>query len=99
MQSNTTSYSMKKLHTDNRREYIMLELQFFLWEQEIIYKTSTWHVYQQNSCAEQLNCTPLEAYLLTGESLLLLQLIYTIVYLLNISNGKHLSGKHLKRSS
>ena len=45
MQSNTTSYSMKKLHTDNRREYIMLELQFFLWEQEIIYKTSTWHVY------------------------------------------------------
>ena len=76
----------------------MLELQFFLRGQEIIHKTSTLHVHKQNSCAEQLNCTPLEACLPTGGSLLLqLQLMYTIVYLLNISNGKHLSRKHLRR--
>ena len=38
----------------------MLELQFFLREQGIIYETSTLHVYQQNSCTEQLNCILLE---------------------------------------
>ena len=39
--SNTISYSVKRLHTDNKREYVVLELEFFLKEQEIIYKTST----------------------------------------------------------
>ena len=42
MQSNITSYLVKRLHIDNGREYIMLELQFFLREQEIIHKTSTY---------------------------------------------------------
>jgi len=60
MWSNTTFNPMKRLHTDNKREYIMSELQFFLREQGIIYETSTSHVYQQNSCAEQLNCILLE---------------------------------------
>ena len=36
---------MKRLHTDNKGEYVILELQFFLREQEIIYKTSTLYVY------------------------------------------------------
>ena len=52
MWSNTTSYSVKKLYTDNKREYIMSELQSFLREQRIIYKTSTLYIHQQNSCAE-----------------------------------------------
>jgi len=55
--SNTTFHSLKKLHTDNRGEYVTLELQFFLREQEIIHKTSTLHVYQQNGCTKQLNYT------------------------------------------
>ena len=46
MWSNTTFYSVKRLYTDNRREYVTLELQFFLKEQEIIYKTSTSHIHQ-----------------------------------------------------
>ena len=45
MWSNTTIYFVKRLYTDNRGEYIMLELQFFLREQEIIHETSTLHVY------------------------------------------------------
>ena len=49
---NTTFYPIKRLHTDNRREYVMLELQSFLREQEIIYKTSTSYVHQQNGCTE-----------------------------------------------
>ena len=60
MWSNTIFYSVKRLHTDNRREYIMLELKFFLREQGIIYKTSTLHMCQQNSYVQQLNCTLLE---------------------------------------
>ena len=71
MWSNITSYPVKRLHTDNGREYVMLELQSFLRKQEIIYKTNTPHVYQQNSCTEQLSHTllkkaqsmQLEAYL------------------------------------
>ena len=51
---------MKRLHTDNREEYIISELQFFLREQEIIYETSTSYVHQQNGHAEQLNHTLLE---------------------------------------
>jgi len=39
--SNTTSHSVKRLHTDNGREYMTLELQFFLCEQGIVYETST----------------------------------------------------------
>jgi len=46
--SNTISHSVKCLHTDNRREYMTSELQSFLREQGIVYKTSTPHVYQQN---------------------------------------------------
>ena len=46
--SNTTSYSVKCLHTDNRGEYMTLELQSFLYEQGIVHKTSTPYVYQQN---------------------------------------------------
>ena len=60
MWSNTTSHPMKRLHTDNREEYIISELQFFLREQEIIYETSTSYVHQQNGHAEQLNHTLLE---------------------------------------
>jgi len=36
---------MKRLYTNNVREYITLELQFFLREQEIIHKTSTSHIH------------------------------------------------------
>ena len=46
--SNITSHSVERLHTDNRREYMTSELQFFLHEQRIIYETSTPHVHQQN---------------------------------------------------
>ena len=60
MWPNTTSYPVKRLHTDNRGEYITWELQFFLREQRIIYETSTLYIYQQNSHAEWLNCTLLE---------------------------------------
>ena len=52
MWSNTTSYSMKRLHTDNGGEYIISELQSFLREKRVIYETSTLHVHQQNSCAK-----------------------------------------------
>jgi len=39
--SNTTSHSVKCLHTDNGGEYMTLELQSFLCEQGIAHKTST----------------------------------------------------------
>jgi len=39
--SNTTSYSVKCLHTDNRGEYMTLELQSFLHEQGIVHETCT----------------------------------------------------------
>jgi len=48
MWSNTTSHPVKRLHTDNKGEYVTLELQFFLREQEIIYETSTSYIHQQN---------------------------------------------------
>jgi len=57
---NTTSYSVKCLHTDNGREYMTLELQSFLCEQGIVHETSTPHVHQQNGQAEWLNQTLLE---------------------------------------
>jgi len=57
---NTTSHSVKHLHTDNGGEYMTLELQSFLCEQGIVYETSTPYVYQQNGQAEQLNWTLLE---------------------------------------
>ena len=60
MWSNTTFYLMKRLYTDNGREYVISELQSFLREQDIIYEISTPNVHQQNSCAEQLNQTFLE---------------------------------------
>jgi len=46
---NTTSHSVKYLHTDNGGEYMTSELQSFLCEQGIIHKTSTPYVHQQNS--------------------------------------------------
>ena len=60
MWQNITSHSIKRLHTNNGEEYIMLVLQFFLREQEIIYETSTPYIYQKNSYTEQLNCILLE---------------------------------------
>ena len=39
--SNTTSHSVKRLHTDNGGEYTTSELQSFLREQGIVHKTST----------------------------------------------------------
>jgi len=47
---NITSHSIKKSYTDNGGEYVILKLQLFLREQEIIHKTST--VYQQNGHAK-----------------------------------------------
>jgi len=44
--SNTTSHSVKCLHTDNREEYMTLELQSFLCEQGIVHETSTPHIHQ-----------------------------------------------------
>jgi len=58
--SNTTSHSVKCLHTNNGGEYMTLELQFFLCKQGIVHKTSISYVYQQNGQAEQLNQTLLE---------------------------------------
>jgi len=58
--SNTTSHSVKRLHTDNGGEYTTSELQSFLREQEIVHETSTPYVHQQNSRAERLNQTLLE---------------------------------------
>ena len=52
MWSNTTSHPVKRLHTDNKGEYVTLELKSFLREQEIIHKTSIPHIYQQNGHAE-----------------------------------------------
>lgn len=52
IQLNTAFNSVKILHTDNRGEYVLLELQPFLKKQGIIYETSKFHVYQQNSCVE-----------------------------------------------
>jgi len=46
--SNTTSQSIKHLHTDNGGEYMTSELQFFLCEQGIVHETSTLYVHQQN---------------------------------------------------
>jgi len=43
--SNTTSHFVKHLHTDNREEYMTLELQSFLHKQEIVHETSTLHVH------------------------------------------------------
>ena len=43
---------MKRLHTDNREEYVTSELKSFLKEQEIIYQTSTLYGYQKNGCAK-----------------------------------------------
>ena len=60
MWSNTTSHSIKRLYTNNGGEYVTSELQFFLREQEVIYKTNTSHVHQQNGRAKQLNYTLLE---------------------------------------
>ena len=47
MWSNTTFYLVKRLHTDIRKnkECVTLELQYFLRDQEIIYKTSTPYIY------------------------------------------------------
>jgi len=60
MWSNTTFHPVKRLHTDNEEEYVMSELQSFLKEQEVIYKTSILHIHQQNGCAKQLNYILLE---------------------------------------
>ena len=57
---NNTSYSIRRLHTNNRGEYVTSELQSFLREQEIIYKTSTSYIHQQNGYAEWLNCIMFE---------------------------------------
>jgi len=46
--SNTTSHSVKCLHTNNGGEYMTSELQSFLHKQGIVHETSTPHVYQQN---------------------------------------------------
>ena len=43
---------MKRLHTNNEGKYVMSELQIFLREQEIIYKTSILYIHQQNGCAK-----------------------------------------------
>jgi len=51
---------MKRLHTDNKGEYITLELQSFLRGQEIIYENNTSYIYQKNGYAEQLNHILLE---------------------------------------
>jgi len=60
MWSNTTSYSVKRLYTDNEEEYIISELQSFLREQRIIHEISILYIYQQNGCAEQSNHILLE---------------------------------------
>jgi len=43
---NTTSYSVKCLHTDNEGEYMTSELQSFLCEQGIVHETSIPYVHQ-----------------------------------------------------
>jgi len=43
--SNTTSYSVKCLHTNNEGEYMTSELQSFLCKQGIVHEISTPHVY------------------------------------------------------
>jgi len=45
MWSNTISHSVKRLHTNNGREYVILELQSILREQNIIYEISTLHIH------------------------------------------------------
>jgi len=57
---NTTSHSVKHLHTDNGGEYMTSELQSFLRKQRIVHETSIPYVHQQNGQAEQLNQTLLE---------------------------------------
>ena len=42
---NTTSHSVKCLHTDNRGEYMISELQSFLHEQGIVHETSIPYVH------------------------------------------------------
>ena len=42
---NTTWHSVKRLHTENRKKYIMSELKFFSRKQEVIHETSILHVY------------------------------------------------------
>ena len=54
MLSNITARPVKRLYTDNRRECVTLELQSFLREQEIIYKTSTLHVYCKGTGSSEL---------------------------------------------
>jgi len=61
------------LHTNNGKEYVILELQFFLKKQEIIYETSIPYAHQQNSYTKQLN------YILLEKE----QLIQLEVYLLD----------------
>ena len=56
MWPNTTFHSVKRLHTDNREEYVISELQSFLREQDVIHEISTSYVHQQNGHAKQLNC-------------------------------------------
>ena len=100
MWSNTIFYSVKRLYTDNRREYIMLKLKSFLRKQGIIYKTSTLHMCQQIvifsnwtvSCLKRHSqCNLKHTYQISDKDLQLqLQLMYTIVHLLDISNGKHI---------
>jgi len=97
MWSNTTSHLVKILHTDNRREYLMLDLQFFLREQEIIYKTSTLHIHQQNSCAKWSNHILLEKDTVNITWNMFIRFLVEICYynynschLLGISNRKYL---------
>ena len=42
---NTTSHYVKRLHTKNRKKYVMSELKSFLKKQEVIHETSILHVY------------------------------------------------------
>jgi len=57
---NTTSHSVKHLHTDNGGEYMTSELQSFLAEQGITHETSIPYVHQQNGQAKQFNHILLE---------------------------------------
>jgi len=100
MWSNTTFHFTKRLYTNNEEEYVTLELQSFLREQEIIHETNALHIYQKNGCTEQLNyillkiysqCDLKQVYQISGRNLLLqLQFIYTIAHLLSISNKKYI---------
>ena len=52
--------SCKEIAHWYKKECVTLELQYLLRNQEIIYKTSTPYIYQQNGCTEWLNYTLLE---------------------------------------